>query len=304
MRVLHGIAEHGWEEEMARAIDPRRLSFHADGMSMAAVLRDVVRAAAGESIVEHPVLPSQEEALGITGPSPQPVAAPPPAGPPMVERAADSEPPSLKSLRLSPALTARLEERARREGTTVHGAICSAVVAAGRTSLQDWQEKPVRLFSNINTRRSTAQGSGSAMYFLGGTTAMEPGAHLDFWNAARQMKQALLPSESREVLQGTAQALTNVASQRLDPGSAVQFLCHAFGFDMIVFNVGKLPFPAKYGALHLRSIWGSAFLTGLVGEQTLGVTTVDGCLHLLYTTYTPISALLENVERALEDACA
>src|SRR5260370_29509650 len=92
----------------------------SDGMSMTVVLRDLVRALAGEAIDRYPVLPSQEEAFGITGPSPAPSPdserpAPHPAGPPLVLREGVTEPPVVESLQLDSALTARLADRARVE---------------------------------------------------------------------------------------------------------------------------------------------------------------------------------------------
>jgi hypothetical protein len=56
----------------------------------------LVRALSGEAIDRYPVFPSQEEAFGITGPSPVPSADSKPvaaqtAGPPVVLREGDTE---------------------------------------------------------------------------------------------------------------------------------------------------------------------------------------------------------------------
>jgi hypothetical protein len=60
-------------------------------------------------------------------------------------------------------------------------------------------------------------------------------------------------------------------------------------------NLGSFSFSDIFGALHLRSIWGSSFLTGVVDGQNVGVTTFKERLNLLYTTHTPIPRFLETV---------
>jgi hypothetical protein len=308
----------GDEAPLARTVlihDPDRSIFiiaaHrsiSDGMSMTVVLCDLVRALAGEAIDRYPVLRSQEEAFGITGPSPTPSAGSEPAaaqlaGPPLVLREGDTEPPAIESLRLDSALTARLAERARVEGTTVHGAICSAVLQAGRKGSHTWSEKPVRVLSDINTRKAYEVGDTSAMYFLAGISPIEPGLQLGFWDLARRFTAELAGPRSREGLKIACQVLTDVAAQGLDVASTLQFITRAFAFEVIISNVGKLPFSSDYGALRLKSIWGSSFLTGAMDEQIVGVGTIGERLHLLYTSYTPISSLLENIKILLSEAC-
>jgi hypothetical protein len=53
----------------------------------------------------------------------------------------------------------------------------------------------------------------------------------------------------------------------------------------------------------LKSIWGSSALTGVVDEQDVGVVTINGHLHLLYTAYTPIPSFLQNIRILLSEAC-
>jgi hypothetical protein len=144
--VLHTVLIHEPERSVFIVAAHHSIS---DGMSMTVVLRDLLRALSGEALDRYPVLPSQEELLGITGPSPAPAigsepAAALPVGPPLVIREGDTEPPAIEGLRLDADLTNRLVECARAEGTTVHGAISSAVLKAGR-----------------NRRQSAALGSAS-----------------------------------------------------------------------------------------------------------------------------------------------
>src|SRR5262249_50216032 len=101
----------------------------ADGLSLAYALRDTLDALAGRPLAPLARLPSQDDMIGASEtltdiPEPDQPRAPVPA----VYRPRDKARPTLKAVRLSPDLTARMRERARREGTTVHGALCAALV--------------------------------------------------------------------------------------------------------------------------------------------------------------------------------
>src|ERR1700716_3810478 len=179
LRVVDEMSGPSWQEEMAREIfspfagdvapllratlihEATRAFFilaahHtiSDGVSMAAALCDMFRVLAGGTIEPHPVIPPMEESLGVPRAQlKEPLDAPPPAGPPLVYSRPDNNPPRIETLKLDAALTNKLVARARSENTTVHGALCSAVVRAGRMFSQAWRQKPVRVLSNINVRR-------------------------------------------------------------------------------------------------------------------------------------------------------
>ena len=57
-----------------------------------------------------------------------------PPGKPAIYRKDDGSLPWVKGLQLAPELTSKLREKAREEGTTVHGALCSAVALAFRAN--------------------------------------------------------------------------------------------------------------------------------------------------------------------------
>jgi hypothetical protein len=68
----------------------------------------------------------------------------------------------------------------------------------------------------------------------------------------------------------------------------------------MVSNLGVLPFGTSFGAFKLESLWGPSVLVGIEGEQMIGVATLNGAMHLLHTSYTPIPKLLQTMESALE----
>src|SRR5262250_2138854 len=157
MRVLSGKPSTSWEAELGKEVSTmvaadrapllRAVLIHeaersifimsahhsiSDGVSMREALCDLVRALSGEQLEQRSVLPSSEESLGVT--SKVSTAHPP-------EYVATKrinfvqnyvEPFSIHSLRFDAAFTSRLRKRARIEQTTLHGALCSALIHAAR----------------------------------------------------------------------------------------------------------------------------------------------------------------------------
>ena len=329
LRVVGGMSGPSWQEEMAREIFTafagdvapllRATLIHeagravfilaahhtiSDGVSMAAALCDMFRVLAGGTIEPHPVIPPMEESLGVPRAQlSEPLDAPPPAGPPLVYRGPDNDPPRIETLKLDAALTNQLVAHARSENTTVHGALCSAVVHAGRMFSQAWRQKPVRVLSNINVRRDTGVGNSSALYFAAGITPVGPENTEEFWPLARRFTDALPGQRSRRALLFAAKAMTQTVLQGLDVKGAQQFLSQGMPFEVIISNIGRLNFDGRLGDLHLRSVWGMSSLTGWDDEQIVGVVTLNGQLHMTYTSQTSIPSLLPAIEQLLRGAC-
>src|SRR5262249_36511839 len=103
---------------------------------------------------------------------------------PAVYRRRDHARPRVKGLRLSPGLTSSIRERARREGTTVHGALCAAVVLASRAVSAAWGDIPLRIMSPINARPLLDAGESCGL-FLGATMNVFDRQATEFWQIAR-----------------------------------------------------------------------------------------------------------------------
>jgi hypothetical protein len=88
----------------------------------------------------------------------------------------------------------------------------------------------------------------------------------------------------------------------LDVSGAADLAARLFGFDFHVSNLGALPIETTFGDLKLESIWGPAVLLGFEGEQTVGVSTLNGSLCLLHTTHAPLPSLLDLMEEVLSVA--
>ena len=93
---------------------------------------------------------------------------------PAVYRPNDNARPTVEGLRLSPSLTSKIRDRARREGTTVHGALCAALLLAAREVFAEWRKTPLRIMSPINVRPLIDVGESCGV-FVSATTSVFDG---------------------------------------------------------------------------------------------------------------------------------
>jgi hypothetical protein len=55
--------------------------------------------------------------------------------------------------------------------------------------------------------------------------------------------------------------------------------------------------------ISVTSMWGPSNLLGFEAEQLISAVTINPCLHLLHTAYSPLLHLLEEVSATLSDMC-
>jgi hypothetical protein len=211
--------------------------------------------------------------------------------------------PSVRGLRLSAELTATLRKRARQEETTVHGALCAALVLAGRQSINEWRGKPVRVLSPIDIRQLVGMGEHFGLFVSAAPISFEPDAGTDFWERARFAKRQLAGGQTRDGVTSVIHAIHQSISQGLNLQTASQFAEHGFGREAVLINLGNLRYRTNFGEFKLEALWGPAIVGGSGGERTIGVVTVNGSLHLLHTSHKPVPFLLERMEHALLRSC-
>lgn len=325
-------AESHWEREVERELstrfDPKEAplmrvvllhqanksiaiftSYHpiGDGISMALAIRDTLRALAGEKLETLPPLPSMEDLLGMPQTFPAGLVSEMLSGT-GPERAAATTLKNtnatlrVKGLRLSAELTSKLLRRARREGTTVHGALCAALVFAGRRVFSAWHN-PVRINSPVDTRRLLQPLENYMLLTFGGIVAVNPDTMPDFWNVARFLKSGLATAQSVEGVIAGLGAIDGLLLEGLDSQALAQVEKKSQAYEATVTNLGILPFHTSFGDLRLTSLWGPAINLRAENGQTVGAVTANGSMCLLYTSSAPESSLLEVMEQFLVGAC-
>jgi hypothetical protein len=333
LRVIHaGNAEFPWEREIERELstrfDPRQgplirvvllyqpdksllilTTYHAigDGMSTAFAIRDMLRALSGERLEPLSPLPSMEDLLGMKQTTPvRPISKTPFSTRPervaaTILEARDASP-HVKKLRLSTELSSTLLDRSRQEKTTIHGALCAALVLAGRQVFSTW-DNPVRIHSPVDLRRLLQLGDDYMQLASGGIAAVNPYMISGFWDIARFMKSGLAPAQSLDGVIAGVGGLNDLLLQGLDSQTLSRLARESHAHEATLTNLGKLPFDTSFGDLKLTSIWGPAINLDAENGQTVGAATVNGSVSLLYTSSTPAPFLLEVMEQLMVAAC-
>jgi hypothetical protein len=279
----------------------------ADGLSLSYAMRDVLQALRGETLQPLPSLLAQEPLMYIlqeeSASDDSMQSDPIQKSLPVAFRALNGSAPRIEALGLSSQLTHRLAEISRREGTTVHGALCSALVLAGREISSDWERFPVRILSPFSLRKQLGVGEDCGLFVWAGIVPMDPPAPADFWDVARYAKSSLTTRQSPQRVAREMKGLEQALEAGIDVDTASQILAQGFPCELLLTNLGSLPIQTDAGGLKLKSLWGPAVLMGFKGEQTVGVTTTNGSLSLLHTSFAPFPFLLQRAERILRSFC-
>ena len=280
----------------------------ADGFSLSYAMRDLLDALRGETLQPlHSMLAQErlmsmlQEESGVDDDSVQ--SEPARESRPIAFRALNGSLPGIEALSLSSQLTDRLVEISRREGTTVHGALCSALVLAGREISSDWDRFPVRILSPFSLRKQLGVAEECGLFVWAGIVPMDPPASADFWDLARYAKSSLTAKQAPNRVTQEMEGLEQALGASVDVDGASQILAHGFPCELLLTNLGSLPIQVDGGGLKLKSLWGPAVLMGFEGEQTVGVTTTNGTLSMLHTSFAPLPSLLQHAERILRFAC-
>jgi hypothetical protein len=278
----------------------------ADGMALVFLIRDLLQVLSGGQIEALPFSSTAEELLSKL-PKGEEIVQASQAGSPQAEPALYQEDnglvPRLAARKLDENLTAALKERARREGTTVQGALCAALVLAGRKTSSTWRKKSVRVMSPINVRAPLGAGEACGLYLVGGMIPFQPSDSRTFWELARFAKKELSPSQTFQSLSTSLHGLEAIMTKDVDVETAAQIAAVAFARDIMVSNLGQMPYESEFGKLKLEAVWGPTALQGLDGEQNVGIATTNGAIRLLHASYSLIPYLLENTELILRAAC-
>jgi len=272
----------------------------ADGMSSVFLLRDLLAAISGQSLARYPFPPSLDEIVG----SPVRTSAQPGIvlSQDLAKKRVES-PVHVKSSVIPQGLTTQLQERARLEGTTIHGIVCAAVAVAGREIDQQWRENQLRIFSPVDIRGLIGVQDQCMDAFSKAVSVIETDAPARLWDLARSIRSTLLPFKTLEGNGPVISAISGAIATNMDVEQGAEFNRAAFSEETMISNVGLVPYSPDFGKVTLQSLWAPAMLRGHELEQTIGVATINGSIHLVHTSWTPIPGLLEGVERKLAEAC-
>jgi hypothetical protein len=330
LRIIHDRNPAHWtkvvESELATPFDTERapllrttllhrpersvlvLSAHptiSDGVSLSFLVRDIVRALANEQL--HP-LPTPRSIDQLTRSSADPSAGGRNRAPLHAARnrhsprPASQRIPSVDRLQMSPGFTSKLCGRSKEEGTTIDGALCASLVVAGRVISEQWRQTTVRVLYPVNIRKLAGIDEDFGLYTTSTLASFEPQTTAGFWNLARFTSRGLAVPVSLQNLADQTGALKKVFDEN-DWDAAAEILSRRTERELMLVNLGRIPFETCIGALRVSSIWGPLALSGHPGEHTVGVVTTNNALSILSASRDPFPGLLDHAARILAGAC-
>lgn len=272
----------------------------ADGISSVLVLDDLLAVLNGEMLQPLPLPIALEDLIRHSFGSLQPgepslESDDPRMSVPTSTRAAKAATQYMHRCTMSREETARLVDRCRWEGTTVHAAI---VTAASRARCTESGEQFVRTFSPVDIRTQLAQYSGSCICITSARTAMAPGDGTDFWTQARSISNRLPGMKTPAALMVGAALLERHLPIHIDCDGAEHFFCSALPFELLVSNLGVQDIAHRHPC-RPQAVWGPIFRTHVDHECVIGVITYGGRLRMVACAPTPTSELLRNILETL-----
>lgn len=272
----------------------------ADGRSLTYFIHDLLEILSGKALPELTLLPSIEELCspdtGPIGDITMPAYAAAPV--PYVERSL----PKLKIHRqqLSRELSNRIREKSKQQKTTVHGALAAAFAIALYHS-PSWPNRPVRITTPIDARKYDELDYGLSFQALFPTYGYEAASHELFWDISRQVTEDLQAYRARPGMTALVDMLEPLMNYH-GRENMIKFDREICAPDILISNLGVLPFTQDFGKLTLEGLWGPSVLIGTEGEQTIGVATINNTIHLIHTSYQPAADFLANAEKILLSA--
>ena len=216
---------------------------------------------------------------------------------------------------LSGEHTAALVGRCRREGTTVHGAVCAALLLAlveGSTGRQRRAvSSPVNL-RHLLTGPDAEAAEAAGLLITPVVTSVRLAADSDPWDLAREIRHRLSRDTTGERLLRRVLRMSTIfgeahrAAAAGEPGDGPPPLRPA-DYDLSVTNLGRFPLQPPGAPFLVEAMYGP-MVNVVPGERTIGVCTCAGRLQLVYTAFDEPgepergAALLTSAARTLLDA--
>ncbi|RYY36882.1 MAG: condensation protein [Sphingobacteriaceae bacterium] len=272
----------------------------ADGTSITYLFRDILNALTGKELQAMKPQQSNDETLGL----PEDIVIADAEHVKAISNNFKEVAPKISSIRMDAATTQRLIEKAREEGTTVHGAICAAVLTTSRAIRTEWSDRKIELISPICARGPLKLDDNYGLNITTHPVYFEGEQQYDFWEIARQAKAGLAGTNTEEHVRNYINFFRDLTFNSTDIQKMIDILKNAFNHEIMVTNLGKLKYDTDFGKLKLNAVYGPIVRSGKGMEQTVGAISCNNALCLTNTSDSPITCLLEAIMENLTEACS
>jgi len=213
--------------------------------------------------------------------------------------------------RLDAPHTAALLARCKKEGVTVHAAVCAAWLRAF-TAASGARFGSVSTPVNLRPRISPAPGETASVLLSTVETRLDCAPARAFWDMARDFKHRLGQNTRDEELFFKPMLISQAFSQSApaDVGILLGLLFFSpVNYDFSITNLGIVDLPERCGALQVEAFNGP-LVNSSEHERTVGVSTFRGQLGMTFNLRrskmepAQAKALLERVSAILVEASA
>jgi NRPS condensation-like uncharacterized protein len=271
----------------------------ADGTSISYLFRDILTAVTGKDLFQMNPQPSNDETLGL--PKDTVIAGSNKRF--ELSNQFKTVTPKVSSIKLSKEFTHKLIDKARKENTTVHGAICAAVLILARKMRPEWADKKIEMISPICSRRPLGLDDNYGLNITTHAVYFESEQQLSFWDVARMAKAGLAGTDTEGHVKNYIKFFRGITFNSADLKLMIDILKNAFNHEIMVTNLGKVKYDTDFGKLKLKAIYGPMVRSGKGKEQTIGVITSNDSLTLTNTSDNPIDSLLDKMAQTISEAC-
>jgi hypothetical protein len=271
-----------------------------DALSTVDLLNDLLGNLSGKDIQQLPLQPSLDELLGFDNEGlAVKINKQIKVGIPLPHAFLKEHPPArIDIVHLSKDVTTKLAYAAKRQSTTVHGAL-QAAAALSLNELAFEINRPAYIMSPFSVRNDVNIGTDCRLFIDTKIVPVSTDANLDFWEIARLANEGLADVHTPEFLKSSAEQLRGLISSSDD---LIQFIKDHFNFDIMLSNLGRLSISNADVHLQVNYVAGPFIISGLNNQQAIGAATYNQQLTLTNSSRYLVSGLLEMMQNRIIEA--
>ena len=212
----------------------------------------------------------------------------------------EGDAPRAFTMYFEPATTTAILEQCRRHKTTLHGALCAALIM---TAAVDPARQNFTITSPVNLRSMIGLDTRATGLLVGtGTVKFPISATLEFWSLARMAVAGLASARNKTGAFRALDMLQIAVPVDAEPELAVG-LIGAMRYDAIISNLGRLGTATEMGDLRLDAVWGPFVQGRFRNECVIGAASLGGILRVAQTSPFHMPSCLEALRTSLLVAC-
>jgi len=270
----------------------------ADGVGLSLVIRDIVAALAGQPLGTLPPPMSADEYLNLAKPM-RHDGEKHASGTTSIQRKAEIRPQVFQQV-LSESLTEQIVNKVKAEKSTVNAVLSAALVLAGKKLSETWKHNEVRLVVPVSIRQALQIGEDCGLFITKKTINFQPN-ELVLWSLANKINKEIAEINTLGSIAAETEGIRQFIFSPMDITDISDILQNDVGREIMVSNIGRINYNTQTGKIKINSLWGPIALSGSIGDQTVGISTINGKMHLLHVSRIPIPALLETTVDILQE---